>query len=112
MSVDVRTYEPFHCEVEPRREVVHVRPVGELDLATVPRLEARLSELQAAGFKNVVLDLSALRFLDACGLRLILVWDARSRADGFAFRLMAGPPQVQRLFDLTGTTAHLNFVDR
>jgi len=112
MSLDVRSYEPFHCEVEPRREVVHVRPVGELDLATVPRVDARLSELQAAGSKNVVLDLSAVRFLDACGLRLILLWDARSRADGFAFWLIPGPPQVQRLFDLTGTTARLGFVDR
>jgi anti-anti-sigma factor len=111
MSLDLLNHEQFRCEVEPYREAVRVRPVGELDLATVPVVDEQLGELEAAGFAALTLDLRATRFLDSTGLRMILVWDERSRVDGFAFRLIAGPPEVQRLFDMTGTTERLDFVD-
>jgi len=111
MSLDPQVHEPFRCELEPDRERVRVRPIGEIDMATVPVVDAHLSELMAAGFKHVTLDLRAVCFLDSTGLRMILEWDARSRADGFAFSLVAGPPTVQRLFDLTDTTARLSFTD-
>jgi anti-anti-sigma factor len=60
------------CEVVPERELVRVRPVGELDMATVPVLEAQIRELRGAGFRSVVLDLRKLEFMDATGLSLIL----------------------------------------
>ena len=103
-------YERFRCEVEPHRESVRIRPIGELDVATVPVVEAHLSELAAVGFKELTLDLRAVRFLDSTALRLIIVWDAKSRADGINLSLIPGPAAVQRLFDLTGTTARLSFV--
>jgi hypothetical protein len=37
---------------------------------------------------------------------------ARSRADSFSFALVAGPPTVQRLLELTKTTELLSFTDR
>jgi len=110
-SLDSPAREPFRCELEPERERVRIRPIGEIDMATAPAVETHLTELTAAGFKQVTLDLRAVCFLDSSGLRMILEWDARSRADGFAFSLVAGPPTVQRLFDLTGTTARLPFID-
>src|SRR4051794_32171369 len=103
--------EPFRCEVDPRRAAVHVRPVGELDLATVPAVEAELRELRAAGFTNLVLDLREVRFADSTALHLILDWHATGEADGVSFALIAGPPAVQRLFDLSGLTQHLGFVE-
>jgi len=112
MSVDLQVHDSFRCELEPERERVRVRPIGEIDIATAPVVEAHLSELTAAGFKQVTLDLSAVRFLDSTGLRMILEWDARSRADGFSFGLVPGPPPVQRLFELTNTTEMLSFSDR
>ena len=111
MSIDPHAGERFRCEIAPQRERVRISPIGELDLATVPVVETHLSELQAAGFKQVTLDLREVSFLDSTGLRMILEWDAHSRADGFAFSLVAGPPTVQRLFELTQTTARLKFVD-
>ena len=59
-----------------------------------------------------MLDLRAVCFLDSSGLRMVLEWDARSRADGFSFALVAGAPTVQRLFELTHTTELLSFIDR
>ena len=104
-------HDPFRCEVQPERERARVRPIGEIDMATVPVVEAHLRELRAARFKQLMLDLRAVSFLDSTGLRMILEWDAQSRADGFAFSLVAGPPNVQRLFDLTATTGRLDFVE-
>jgi anti-sigma B factor antagonist len=111
MIMDPVTDHPFRCDVEAHRETVRIRPAGELDLATVDVVDEQLSELRAAGFTALTLDLRAVRFLDSSGLRTLLLWDAKAREDGFAFRLIAGPPAVQRLFDLTGTTEQFDFVD-
>lgn len=59
----------------------------------------------------MTLDLRDVCFLDSTGLRMILDWDAASRADGFAFSVVAGPPTVQRVFELTGTTERITFVE-
>jgi anti-anti-sigma factor len=112
MSFDPQVHEPFRCELEPERERVCVRPIGEIDVGTVSVVDARLAEVKAAGFEQVMLDLGAVCFLDSTGLRMILEWDSRSRADGFSFQLVAGPPTVQRLFDLTHTTERLSFIGR
>jgi anti-sigma B factor antagonist len=102
---------PFRCEVRPERQAVRVCPIGELDMATVPVVDTHLGEQQPAGVKHLTLDLRDVSFLDSTGLRMILDWDAMSRADGFAFSLVAGPPTVQRIFEITGTNERLTFVE-
>ena len=67
MSLDSQVHDSFRCELEPERERVGVRPIGESDMATVPVGEAHLSELTAAGFKQLTLDLGAVCFLDSTG---------------------------------------------
>jgi anti-anti-sigma factor len=111
MPVDNAQGGEFRCEVDPHRAAVHVRPVGELDIATAPVVDAQLTELRAAGFEGLVLDLHEVDFLDASGLRLVLEWDRRATADGFSFRIMSGPPHVRRLFTLTGLSSRIRFVD-
>ena len=102
--------ELLRCEVIPQRDEVRVRPVGTLDLSTVDVLEDQIIELRGAGFRRLVLDLGELTFMDSTGLRLVLRWDAEARQDGFELGLIAGPPPVQRVFELTGTLDHLPFV--
>ena len=102
MSLDHAEFEPFRCEVDPDRASVRVRPVGELDLATVPIVDAQLSELVAAGFTSLVLDLRELRFLDSTGLRLLLTWHAKARAEGVDLRVIPGPAPVQRVIEVAG----------
>jgi anti-sigma B factor antagonist len=104
MPFDTAELEPFRCEVDPHRESVFVRPVGELDLATAPIVDTQLAELVEAGFRNIVLDLGKLRFLDSTGLRLLLSWEARARAEGVEMRVLPGPPPVQRIFAIAGLT--------
>jgi anti-anti-sigma factor len=103
--------EPLSIEVFRDRDAVRLRPVGTLDLATEPQLEERLTELRAAGFRELIVDLRGLVFMDSTGLRLILRWDAAARADGFTIGFVPGSPEIQRVFELTGTSEHASFVD-
>jgi anti-sigma B factor antagonist len=102
-------FDPFRCEVEPDGPAVRVRPVGELDLATVPLVDAELAELWSAGFTNIVLDLRAVRFLDSTGLRMLLAWQATSVTDGLVFAVIPGPPVVERVLQVAGVADHLTY---
>jgi anti-anti-sigma factor len=101
----------FRVDTWPDRGVVHVRPVGEVDLATVDVVRTSIEELKAAGFKRVVLDLREVTFLDSTGLRLMLEAQASSRADGWEFAVIDGSPAVQRLFDVSGMRSVICFLD-
>lgn len=83
---------------------------GELDLSTAPEVERCLTGVQHDG-RTVILDLRNLSFLDSSGLRVILAADARARAAGSRLVLVAGPPAVQRVFELTLLDRRLEFVD-
>jgi anti-anti-sigma factor len=109
--VSDRPPEPFRCDVEPSQGKVHVIPRGEIDLASVTVLEGKLRELRETGFDHLVVDLREVTFMDSTGLRLILGWDDESRAEGVDFELIRGEPVVQRLFDITGVTGRLRFVE-
>jgi anti-sigma B factor antagonist len=101
----------FRVEVEPRREAVGVCPIGDLDLSTVDEVRAQVEELMAAGFKRVVLDLRQTTFLDSTGLRLVLEAHAASARDGCDFAVIAGPSDVQRVFEVAGLDSRLPFVE-
>lgn len=89
---------------------VHLR--GELDLATADRAEDALLAAEAQERSSVILDLSGLRFIDSTGLRLVLRAHRRSREGGARLRLVEGPPEVQRVFRVTGTESLLPFAPR
>ena len=102
--------ESLRCDVISEREAVRVCPVGSVDLATVGVLEAKLEELQAAGFRSLVIDLRGLDFMDSTGLRLLLRWSATARTDGVALGIVPGGPTVQRVFEITCTVHELPFI--
>jgi anti-anti-sigma factor len=83
---------------------------GELDLATVAELEARAEQLCAEG-RELVLDMSELAFIDSTGLLAILKTRELCAERSCGFYLTAGPPTVQRLFEVTGLVDRLPFID-
>jgi anti-sigma B factor antagonist len=112
MSVDQRVFDPtaeFEVRVEPARDVVCVKPRGELDLATAPVLREQVTELVAVGFDHLVIDLRGLSFMDATGVRLLVWLTDQARSDGWQLSLIDGPDQVQRILALTGCTDRLPF---
>jgi anti-anti-sigma factor len=82
---------------------------GEIDLATAPTVEREL--LQAEESHDLVaIDLSATTFMDSTGLHAIMAADLRLRERGGRLLIVKGPPQVSRLFELTGLSNHLHLV--
>jgi anti-anti-sigma factor len=86
---------------------------GELDIASAPTLHAAISRtLERASARDaIVLDLSGLMFIDSTGLAEIILTSQLCDRDGHSFALIAGPRAVQRMFELTGLTNALPFVE-
>lgn len=101
----------FRCDVRPDRDRVIVRPMGEIDLATAPNVDASLRELVDSGFKRVVLDLRGVTFLDSTGLRLLVSWSQGAAMDGFDLGIVADSRPVLRLLELTGASDRLPLID-
>ena len=111
---DTRFSDPpsgFACVKRAERPgVSRVMLSGELDMATAPQLEDALSEA-ARDSVAVILDLSKLEFMDSAGLHAILNAHARLNEANCRLALIAGGPQVQRIFEITGVEHRLEFVD-
>lgn len=76
---------------------------GELDAATAPPLRAILSDLiDGQGNLSVVLDLSAMTFVDSIGLGVFAGAAKRLRARGGELVLAAPSSSTLRLFAVTG----------
>lgn len=99
----------FTWDVVHDGRTVRVAPVGEFDLASRELLEPAIHELLGNGVDRLVLDLRRVCFLDSTGLGLALELEAAARADGFDLVLIPGPPDVQRIFEITGTLETLPF---
>ena len=83
---------------------------GELDLASSPELGARAEELINDG-TPLVLDLRNLMFIDSTGLGAIAGVDRAARKAGTTVSLIPGPPSVQRVFEVSGTTDAFTWID-
>jgi anti-anti-sigma factor len=55
-------------------------------------------------------NLRGVTFLDSTGLRLVLELYRTSRADGWDLRIIEGPDELQRVFDVTGLRPLLPWV--
>jgi anti-sigma B factor antagonist len=102
----------FAAEIErPTQSAVVVRATGELDLMTVPKLDAVLREVMADK-TDLELDLSRLDFIDSTGVHLLLGAHDASRRDGWDFAIVGASADVKRAFELLGLVDHLPFRDQ
>jgi anti-anti-sigma factor len=100
----------FSCSLQRRGETVVLALRGELDIAVADPLERAAVDSIMAGCRHLVIDLRALHFLDACGLRALLRIRAHS-GQTVHFELDRGPPAITRVFELIGLTSSLPFRD-
>jgi anti-sigma B factor antagonist len=83
---------------------------GELDLATAPRLTARVEAMRQTGARSVLVDLSGVEFCDSTGLRALIGAASEVRAAGGRLAITAGPDDgaVARLLLVTGASEWLD----
>lgn len=99
-------------EAAGRDRVAVVALSGELDVAGTGLLEHELARVvHDHDPTTLVLDLAGLEFMDSTGLRLVVLADERARAEDRRLTLVRGREDVQRIFELTGMTERLHFVD-
>jgi anti-sigma B factor antagonist len=103
------TGDVFAVDVLRRDGAIHVVLEGELDVATLPRLEAALPE-PAAG-ELLVIDLRELQFMDSSGVHVLMGLDVASREQGWSLVVVRGPRDVQRVLDLCHVPDRVRMVD-
>jgi anti-anti-sigma factor len=98
-------------KVEEDGPLLVIRPLGELDLSTAPMLDAELQKAMKDGGSEVILDLSAVTFIDSTGVRLLVIAASRWRHTGKRLRMLRGSAPVERVLKLSGLHRSLPFID-
>jgi len=88
-----------------------LRLSGELDLSSGGVLEAAIRTCATETACAITLDLGGLTFLDTSGLWAILAVRRWCQAHGHGLALLPGPEQIQSVFEITGLSDVLPFVD-
>ena len=102
------SYRPFEVTVQRDHELATIMVSGELDLATVPQLSAAVAEHDDAGL--LVLDLTAVTFIDSAGVRVLIQADRSCARSGARLAVLAGDGPVRRLLGLCKLDGRLALV--
>lgn len=94
LSIDVKT--------ENGGETLVFKLRGSLDLATAPTVRAALTDSTEKGNHDLIVDLTALEFLDSTGLGVLIGAHRRTAERGGSFRLIIGDGPIARLLNITG----------
>lgn len=95
----------FEVAVRFGGEEVVVAATGEVDLLTAPHLSVVVTAVAARGPAVVILDLGAVTFMDAAGLRIIARGAEQLTRRGGRLVLRAPSRLVGRLLEITGLEA-------
>ncbi|MEW2162823.1 STAS domain-containing protein [Streptomyces sp. NPDC007084] len=103
---------PVSIEVTPYGDgIVLVGVAGELDVETAPELRGRLADQIRAGRPHLLLDLSAVPFMDSSGINALLKAHEEAGLAGGSLCLVSPAPVVRRVLDLTGVSLTIASVD-
>ena len=104
--------EELRYETERRDGGATVRIEGDLDMGGTLRLEQELTRLlDRDRVPTLTLDLSHVTFIDSTGLGLIINTEQAARQDGVDLRLVRGPREVHRVFEMVGLADVLPFTE-
>ena len=84
---------------------------GELEMASVDRVDAELRRLESEEVSTIVVDLRRLDFMDSAGVRMIVQADRRAREAGRRLAVIAGLGIPLLLFRALGLDERLDIVD-
>lgn len=98
--------------LHPDRDRVVIEVAGEIDIATIGRLEGAVNDLYQSGWRDVVVDLRPIEFLDSTGLCWLVSATHDARSKGRTLSLIDGSPIVARLLELTGLRSQFTWATR
>lgn len=75
---------------------------GEIDVYTAPRLRQAIVDLVDGGSRRVVVDMTAVDFLDSTGLGVLVEGLKRARTHEGDLLLVATQEKILKIFDITG----------
>ena len=81
---------------------VILNPTGEIDLATVGKLEDALAASMNTGGMDIAVDLTGVTFMDSTGLRALLAASQQLTDSGQRMALIVSGGPVDRLLDISG----------
>ena len=90
--------------------IVVLRLIGDLDLASAPEARTRLRQLVDDGWRRVVLDLDSCDFIDSVGLGVLIGVHRRMGQAGGAM-VIANGGQLFRVFETAGLQSLFRFAD-
>lgn len=94
MELKVATYRPGQQTV--------VEVIGDLDLATAPKLTAELKTLlDQGGHEHLVVDLSQVEFMDSTGLGVLVGAQKQAAAQGGSVALVCTSPRLLKILRIT-----------
>lgn len=101
----------FSVAVTQDGDTVTIATAGELGLENVERYREVIEEAERSDATKIIIDLSALDYIDSSGLAAVLVAGRRSDLDGHRLYVKAGHGEVRRLLELTALDRTLNLID-
>jgi anti-sigma B factor antagonist len=84
---------------------------GELDISTYEVAREQVAEAERACPALLIIDLTALDFVDSTGVRLILLADQRAREDGRRLAIRLGDGLARRVFAALGLLDRFDVLD-
>lgn len=103
-SPAVSSQEPFSLEVEKRGQAVLVRLIGACTMDVADAVGEKLVALASNPNPLIVVDLARLRFIESTGLGGIVSGHLRARKHNGELRIVAPPPPIRHLLELTRLT--------
>jgi anti-anti-sigma factor len=103
---------PFDIHTELMPELVSVSVSGELDLGSMPRLQAAVQDALGRGLGHLEIDLRELSFIDSSGLRALILLDAKAREESWQLTLVRPRGAALAVLEMTGTEENLPFVEK
>ena len=110
---DQTVYLPGDLQIVERRvgETVTLAAYGEIDMANAQELDAALVRAEESDAAQIILDLSAVTFIDSSGLNVLVVAERRSASDGKRLGMRLGDGDVARKMKLTAIDEMVNILD-
>lgn len=85
---------------------------GKLDTPVLSQAEQDMKVLFDSEDHDIILDLTLLRYIASCGLRLFLTLLKKARAEGRSLTVTGLSPYIQNVFDETGFTRLFSIVNK